>query len=78
MIRDNKKQKLFEFLPLMDSCSKGQIGALNAESYLERVNSVGKLSMKNDSTLIGDELLNKLVTLRMNASFMKHIWMHYA
>ena len=34
--------------------------------------------MKNDITLIGDELLDKLVTLCMNASFMKHMRVHYA
>ena len=34
--------------------------------------------MTNDSTLIGDELLDKLVMLCMNAPFMKHMRMHYA
>ena len=78
MILDDKKRKMFGFFPLLASFSKGQIGALNADSYLERVNSVGKIIMKNDSTLIGDELLDKLVTFHMNASFMKHMQMHHA
>ena len=34
MIRYNKKRKMFGFLPLMASCSKGYIGELDAESYL--------------------------------------------
>ena len=33
--------------------------------------------MTNDSTLIGDDFLDKLLTLRMNASFMKNMRMHY-
>ena len=31
-------RKINEFLPLIASCSKGNIGALNAEIYAERVN----------------------------------------
>ena len=75
---EDKDRKLYGFLPLMASCCKGQIGALNAESYAERVNSVGKLIMTNDSTLLGDELLNKLVTLRMNRTFMEFMRENYS
>lgn len=62
----------------MASCCKAQIGALNAESYTERVNSIGKLMMTDDSTQLGDDLLNKLVTLRMNSGFMEHMRDHYS
>ena len=75
---EDKDRKLYGFLPLMASCCKGQIGALNAESYAERVNSVGKLIMTNDSTLLGDELLNKLATLRMNRTFMEFMRENYS
>ena len=78
IIKEDAERKEFGFLPLMASCCKGQIGALNAESYSERVNSIGKLIMTDDSTLIGDDLLDKLVTLRMNSGFMEHMRAHYS
>ena len=62
----------------MVSCFKGQIGALNAESFVERVNSISKLIMPDDSTLLTDGLLHKLVTLQMNAGFMEHMRDHYS
>ena len=78
IIQEDKGRKEFGFLPLMASCCKGQIGALNAESFAERVNSIAKLIMTDDSTLLTDDILNKLVTLRMNAGFMEHMREHYA
>ncbi len=42
----------------------GQIGALNTESFAERVNS-------------GDEDIEKLVILLMNRNFMSYMRKHY-
>ena len=61
----------FGFLPLMAGCCDGQIGALNAESFAERVISGSNLVMTNGSTLLGDKRLEKLVVLRMNREFME-------
>ena len=61
----------FGFFPLMAGCCDGQIGALNAESFAERVISGANLVMTNGSTLLGDKRLEKLVVLRMNREFME-------
>ena len=45
----------FGFLSLMDGCCDGQIGALNAESFAERVISGSNLVMTNGSTLLGGQ-----------------------
>jgi hypothetical protein len=37
IIETDSDRRLYGYLPLMASCSYGQIGALNAESYCERV-----------------------------------------
>ena len=39
--KENKGGK-FGYLPLMMGCSVGQLGALNAESFAERVNSAAE------------------------------------
>jgi hypothetical protein len=56
-------------LPLMASCSKGELGALNSESYAERVNSIGKQILTNGNTLLSDEEIEMMVILRMNLSW---------
>jgi len=78
IIKEDKGRKEFGFLPLMANCCKGQIGALNAESFAEQLNAIAKLIMTDDSTLLTDNLLNKLVTLQMNTGFMEHMREHYA
>ena len=66
IVNDPERVK-YGFLPLMASCSDGEIGALNAESFSERI-----LSNANDgNTLLGDEELEMLVVLRMNRDFME-------
>lgn len=59
--RDDNKH--FGLLPIMASCSLGQLGALNAESYAERVNSVGKQVLTEGNTLLSDEEVDMLVLL---------------
>ena len=60
----------------MASCCKGQIGALNAEIFEERVNSIANIIMTDKSNLLAENILNKFVTLRMNAGFMEHMHEH--
>eukprot|EP00732_Lithocolla_globosa_P005761 Lithocolla_globosa_v1_NODE_6205_length_1122_cov_61.683224.p1 type:complete len:109 gc:universal NODE_6205_length_1122_cov_61.683224:885-559(-) len=64
-------------IPLMASCSPSQIGALNAESFCERVISQGNLVMNDGNTLISDEELEMLVVLRINRKFMEFMRGHY-
>ena len=53
----------------MAGCCDGQMGALNADGYSERINSAAKLIMTNQNTRLNDEDLEKLVVLRMNRDF---------
>jgi hypothetical protein len=61
----------------MASCSKGELGALNSESYAKRVNSIGKQILTNGNTLLSDEEIEMMVILRMNEPFMEHMHQHY-
>jgi hypothetical protein len=67
----------FGLLPLLASCSEGQIGALNAESFAERIISGANLVMTDGNTLLDDKLLEMLVVLRMNRKFMAFMGDHY-
>ena len=51
--------------------SRGQLGALNAESFAERVNSSSKIVMDENNTRMGHGALNKLVSLRMSRTLME-------
>lgn len=75
--KDSKGRSKYGLLPVMASCSYGQLGALNAESYAERVNSIGKLVCAEGNSLLSEEEVTMLVVLRMNRSFMKHMREHY-
>ena len=44
---------------------------MNAESFAERVNSAAKLLVDDKNTSLADPLINMLVVLRMNRSFME-------
>ena len=74
----NGKQSLYGLLPVMAACSIGKLGALNAEGYAEHVNSMGKLILTDGNSLLSDDEIDMLVTLRMNASFMTSMRTHYA
>ena len=53
----------------MASCSKGQVGTLNVESYAVRVNLMGKLVLTDGNSLFWDEETEMLVVLRMNRDY---------
>ena len=61
----------FSLAKLMASCSKGQIGALNAESFCERVLSQSNLVMTDGNTLLSDEEIEMVVILRVNREVME-------
>ena len=65
--------KHFCLLPLMMCCSKYQLGALNSQSFAERVNSVANGVVTEDIIRINSTLVDMLVTLRMNKRFMAFI-----
>jgi hypothetical protein len=58
----------------MAGCCDGQIGAVNAESFAERIVSCTNLAVADDNTFLNGKTLNMLVVLRMNRSFMVFMW----
>jgi hypothetical protein len=71
------ERKVYGYLPLMASCSKGQIGALNAESFCERVISAANLVVNEGSTLLSDKHVTMLTVLRMSRDFMEYMRANY-
>jgi len=69
--RYNKENNnTFGYLPMMCHLSPCQLGALNAQSFVERMNSCAKLIVGEKRTNLKHELIDKLVILRMNHKFM--------
>jgi len=66
-------QKVYGWLPLMASCLGGQIGALCAESFCERILSEANDVCHEGNTLLDTEEINMLVVLRMNREFIQHM-----
>ena len=67
--RDLEKQPRFGFLPAMASCSTGQIGALMAESFCERILSCAKQVVHSARLSYKAEEYSMVVILRMNRAF---------
>ena len=61
----------------MASCCECQIGALNAESFAERVNSGAKLILTTLNSNLSDEDIEKFGVLLMNRNFMSYMRKHY-
>eukprot|EP00664_Eupelagonemidae_sp_cell27_P000382 gene382-9428_t len=71
--KSDPERKVYGWLPLMASCSYAQLGALNAESFCERILRCAGHVLTEGNTLLDDEELEMLVVLRMNRDFME--WM---
>ena len=67
---NQEKNNIFGYLPMMCRLSPCQLGALNAQSFVERMNSCAKLIVGEKRTGLKHELIDKLVILRMNLKFM--------
>ena len=77
IIESDEGAKLYGKIPLMASSSPYQIGALNAESFCERVLRCAGHVMTEGNTLLGNEKLEKLGVLRMNRGFMELMRQNY-
>ena len=65
--RHNEENKnVFGYLPMMCRLSPCQLGALNAQSFVEMVNLCAKLIISDKQTSLRHELIDKLVKLHMN------------
>jgi hypothetical protein len=69
---NSDNRNVFGFLPLMARLSPCQLGALNAQSFVERMNSCGKLLVDDKRSKMKHSMIDKLVVLRMNRSFMEY------
>ena len=61
------------YLPLMVNSSKCQLGALNAQSFAERIISAANLVFTKDRSSTCLHLVDMMVTIRMNRTFMEHV-----
>ena len=61
----------------MASSCKGQIGALMAESFCERVISAANLVVNDGNTLLSDRHVEMVTILRMNRNFMEFMRANY-
>ena len=73
IIESDPEGRAYGKLPLMAECSTAQIGALNAESFCERVISCANLVVTDGNTLLDDEEVTMLTVLRMNREFMEYM-----
>ena len=71
---NNAKEKCFGYIPLMMCSSRCQLGALNAESFCERVFAAANKVVRKESQSHDPDFVDKLVTLRMNKPWMD--WLH--
>ena len=71
IVKSDEGGKLYGHIPLMASSSPYEIGALNAESFYERVLRCAGHVLTEGNTLLSDSKLEKLVILRMNRRFME-------
>jgi len=73
LVKSDPKQEKYGLIPQMAGGSKGCISFLPSQSFCERVNSIAKDVMTDAHTLMDDEELEMLVTLRMNRKFMEYM-----
>lgn len=77
IMETDQDRRLYGLIPLMATSSYGQIGALNAESFCERVLRCAGHVLTEGNTLLDDDELEMLVVLRMNRDFMQFMREHY-
>jgi len=78
LIKSDPDRKIYGHIPFMASCSYASIGALNAESFCERVLSAANLVVTDGNTLLSSEEVEMLSVLRINRRFMQIMRSLYA
>ena len=64
-------------LPKMTVASKGMMGSLMTSSFCERIDSCANLVCTKNNSLLSDDEIDMVVTLRMNRDFMQHMRLYY-
>jgi len=75
--KDDVDGSKYGHLPKMAVASKGMMGSLMASSFCERINSCTNLVCSKNNSLLSDDEIDMVVTLRMNRDFMKHMRLNY-
>ena len=71
---NKEKRNIFGYLPLMcKSCSLVQLGTPNAQSHAERMNSSRNLLVTKHRLRLNDEIVNKMVCIKINKPFRDHL-----
>jgi len=71
------RKRKYGHLPKMAVASKDMMGSLMASSFCERINSCSNLVYTKNNSLLSDDEIDMVVTLRMNRDFMKHMRLNY-
>ena len=67
------ERERFGWIPLMACCSQGQLGALTAESFCERLISIANDVLDEGNTKLSDEEIEMLTLLKANRKFMDYM-----
>ena len=70
---NKEKRNIFGYLPLMCKSSPVQLGTLNAQSHAERMNSSGNLMVTKHRLRLSDDIVNKMVCIKINKPFRDHL-----
>ena len=73
----DKDGNKYGFLPKMAIASRGSIGALMSASFCERINSCSNLVVTEGNSVLGPDLVEKVVMLRMNQGFIEMMRREY-
>ena len=63
LMKDICENYHYIFLPFMIKLSRGNLGALNAERFLERINHASRIVAGEGNARMGHDTLNKLLIL---------------
>ena len=70
--KDDVDGTKYGHLPKMAVASKGMMGSLMVSSFCECINSCANLVCTKNNSVLSDDEIDMVVTLRMNRDFMKH------
>lgn len=69
---NNLHDNAFGLIIMMCKNSPYQLGALNAQSFVEHMNSRGNLIVDKNRTCLDDDTIGKLVVLKTNGGYMEN------
>lgn len=72
-IKPDKNRKIYGLIPKMPASSRGNIAAVPASSFPERINSIGNQVLTKGNSVLGLNEINMVAVLRMNREYMKYM-----